>query len=120
MSSLQAALKKEQISCEFVGDSMPYNHGESAVFPVQIAHMLKQQGKVKFNEHKVRNDSGLMALMSGQNQGAVKEADVARIIDEKINALADSMRKVIAEQFEAMASAKEPRSPLKGAISKGS
>lgn len=117
MSSLQAALRQERVSCQFIGDSMPYNHGESAVFPLAVAHMLKQQGKVKFNEHKVKNDSGLMALMSGQNQGSLREADVARIVKEEVSTfLTDNLKKIIAEQFEAM----NGRTPLKGAISKGS
>jgi hypothetical protein len=101
MSSLQNALKQERISCQFTCDYENYNHGESAVFNSAVAHMLKRRGAVAFNEHKVRNDTNLQALIEGKNQPGMNESEVARIVENKIeNLLGKNLEKIIAEQMK--------------------
>jgi hypothetical protein len=111
MSAIQEALKQERISCQFIGDYHNYNHGESAAFSVPMAHMLKQQGKVQFNEHKLRNDSGLMRLMEGNNNG-MREPDVARIVEEKLEKLlGKNLEKIVAEQLKLLVGPADKASP---------
>jgi hypothetical protein len=123
MSAIQAALKQDRISCLFMGDYENYNAGESAVFNAPVAHMLKRRGAVQFNDHEVKNHTGLLKLLEGKNQGGgMNESDVARLVESKIaDVLEKKLDAIIAKQLEAVLAAKaEPGvdSLPKGAIRK--